>query len=183
MRNNREASLAHVYADEGGFVVRATEPGGAGNWGISFERFAAWWKATGRKGDPTFDDLKAMPRGDADKLYGKFFIDPCHFDDLPKGVDYVVLDGFINGGGLLILRRALGLGDKGLFDPQVLWAAKHREPKAFINKLCDTRLARNKTLKIYREPTKAGGKTTYGMVWDRRTELVRKRALAMLGGK
>jgi lysozyme family protein len=180
MRANRGPALAYVFVDEGGYVERNTEPGGAGNFGISFERFKAW-RAINGKPPATFADLKAMSKVEAAALYDKFFLTPAHFDDLPAGVDYVVLDGFINGGGLLILQRALGVKATGHFDPVTLWAAKHREPKALINRLCDVRLARNKTLRLYRQPTKPGGNTTFGRVWDRRTELVRSRALKMAG--
>jgi lysozyme family protein len=186
MRSNRAPALSLVYGDEGGFVIRDTEPGGAGNFGISFDEFKDWWRLQKRVGNPTFDDLKAMPRSEADALYAKFYMDPAHFDDLASGVDYVVLDGFINGGGLTILQGALGFAEserevqRHVFGPKTLWAATHRDPRALINKLCDVRLARNKTLKLYTRPTKPGGKTTFGQVWDRRTELVRGRALKMV---
>lgn len=184
MRTNRSAALAYVFTDEGGYAERAIEPGGAVNMGVSFERFVAWRQLKG-KPHPTFADLKAMTRDEATALYDKFFLTPAHFDDLPAGVDYVVLDGFINGGGLTILQRALGLADgepeveHHQFGPKTLWGAVHRDAKTFVGKLCDTRLARNKTLRAYHQPVKTGSTTTFGVVWDRRTELVRGRALKM----
>jgi lysozyme family protein len=123
---------------------------------------------------------------DADALYGKFFMDPCHFDDLPLGVDYVVLDGFINGGGLIILQHALGMKDDHpevehhIFGPVTLWGATHRDPRVFINKLCDVRRARNAVLRLSNKPIKTGSQKTWEQVWNERTEVVRKRALAMV---
>lgn len=187
MRSNRQKVLAFVYHDEGGWVVRDTEPGGAGNRGISFERFEAWWHLQGRVGTPTFEDLKNQPQSDADALYGKFFMDPCHFDDLASGVDYVVLDGFINGGGLSILQNALGLKtgnhevDNHIFGPVTLWAAKHRDPVKLINALCDERKNRNGRLKKRNDPIKPGSSKTWMMVWNERVETVRSRALQMVG--
>lgn len=186
MKSNRQTALDFIYHDEGPFVIRDTEPGGAGNRGISFERFRAWWHLQGRHGEPTFDDLKNQPQADADALYGKFFLDPAHFDDLPFGVDYVVLDGFINGGGLTILQRALGLNDEHpevehhIFGPVTLWAAKHRDPRVLINKLCDVRRERNGNLRLSKKIIKFGSAKTWEQVWNERTEVVRKRALAMV---
>lgn len=165
-----------VYIDEGGFAVRAIEPGGAVNMGISFERFEAWRALKGQHG-VTHDDLKNMTRPEATEIYARFFFIPAHFDDLPSGVDYAVLDPWINGGGLVILNRALGFKDDHKpFDPVTLWAAKHRDAGALIDKLCDVRLARYRTLKNRNQPVKEGSKTTFLMVWEKRTELVRKRA-------
>jgi lysozyme family protein len=184
MRTNRDAAMTYVFVDEGGYAERPMEPGGAVNMGVSFERFIAW-RALNKKPKPTWADLKAMPRDEARALYDKFFFNPAHFDDLPVGVDYVVLDGFINGGGLTILQRALGLAPTHhevaahQFGPVTLWGSTHRDGKALIGKLCDTRLARNRTLRDYAVPVKLNSKTTFGMIWDRRTELVRGRALKM----
>jgi lysozyme family protein len=186
MKSNRHVVLDFIYSAEGGFVIRDTEPGGAGNRGIAFERFKAWWHLQKRTGEPTFDDLKNQPQADADALYGKFFMDPCHFDDLPLGVDYVVLDGFINGGGLIILQHALGMKDDHpevehhIFGPVTLWGATHRDPRVFINKLCDVRRARNAVLRLSNKPIKTGSQKTWEQVWNERTEVVRKRALAMV---
>jgi lysozyme family protein len=113
-------------------------------------------------------------------------MDPAHFDDLPIGVDYVVLDGFINGGGLIILQHALGMKDDHpevehhIFGPVTLWGAKHRDPRVFINTLCDVRRARNGNLRLSKKTIKVGSQKTWEQVWNERTEVVRKRALAMV---
>jgi lysozyme family protein len=181
MLANRPKVMEYVYKDEGGFAIRELEPGGAVNMGIAFARFEAWRLLKSKK-VVTFDDLKAMTRDEATEIYAKFYFVPSHFDDLPSGVDYSVLDPFINGGGLVILNRTLGFkDDHHPYGPDTLWGAKHRDPKWVIEKIREVRLARNKTLHNYSTPVSATSSTTFGRVWDRRTDLVCSRSLALAG--
>jgi lysozyme family protein len=179
---NRVRVMDFVYKDEGGFAIRALEPGGAVNMGISFARFEAWRKLKDPHKIVTFDDLRAMTREEATEIYAQFFFVPAHFDILPGGVDYSVLDPFINGGGLVILNRSLGFkDDHHPFGPDTVWAAKRRDPKALIEKIRDVRLARNKTLHNYNTPVSPTSSTTFARVWDRRTGLVCTRSLVLAG--
>jgi lysozyme family protein len=166
-------------------VIRDTEPGGAGNRGIAFERFKAWWHLQKRVGEPTFDDLKNQPQADADALYGKFFMDPCHFDDLPLGVDYVVLDGFINGGGLIILQHALGMKDDHprssiTSSARSRSGARRIATRACSSTSCATCAARATPCSGSPTNRSRPALKTWEQVWNERTEVVRKRALAMV---
>lgn len=186
-----EVLTKYVKPDEGGYVERDSEPGGAGNFGLAFTNFAAWRRLQGM-GHPTFADLRALSWDEAMQIYAYMFARPCHFDELPPGVNYTVLDSCINngeGGETAFLREALGLpvqdakGRKLRFTPDVLWGAKHRDPAALVNAFCDVRLKHQKGYRLYNALPTPKSKHTYGYVWDNRVTLVRGRALAMIQEK
>jgi lysozyme family protein len=166
---------AFVFPDEGGFVVRDTEPGGAGNLGISFTVFKQWWMAKGRPRAPTFDDLRALTKADAVDVYTIFFATPLHFADLPGGVDYCVLDSGINDGthaSVALLQQALKLHADGKFTPGALAAAKAANPTDLINAHCDLCLERKQANPEW---------PRFGKGWTNRIAKRRTRALAMIG--
>lgn len=178
----RAEALAYVFADEGGYAERGTEGGGAVNRGITYATFKDWVRKQG-KPMPTWSDLKAMSEAEATEIYVAHYLAPIHFDDLPYGVGYAVLDAAILGGvggATKILNRVLGWGAQGaLWTPITKWAVNHREPIALINKLCDDRLATYRTFKNWSVPVKEGSSRTWGEGWTARIERVRGRALEM----
>ena len=185
MKGNLAASLERILKHEGGYAERATEGGGAVNMGITFTTFESHWHKSGKPGKPTFQDLREMTREAAIGIYDDLYAKKIDFDRLPKGFDYVLLDSAVNngvGGAIQNLQVALRLPVTKKWSPSLSWAARTKNATVLINLFCDTRLKRQKTFRDYNTPTKIGGKTTFGMVWDRRVEEVRKTALAMLGG-
>lgn len=183
MTAKHDTALAWVFQDEGGYAERKEEGGGAVNMGITFAVFSAWRTGQG-KPTPTFSDLRAMTREEAAAIYTAQYLAPIHFDELPAGVDYAVLDAAVNGGvtgSIKILQRALGMNEiDGHFGLVTRWAANHRDVPMLIGKLCDLRLATYKTYKTYDVPIKAGSARTWGDVWTARIGKVRARALAMV---
>lgn len=164
-----------VFPDEGGFVIRSTEPGGAGDLGVSFLVFATWEAAHGRP-HPTFDDLKSMPKSEAAEIYTALYASPLHFNDLPSGVDYCVLDSGINDGvhgSTELLQRAMNVAPvTGKFSDDLLKRAQEADPKTIINAHCDLCLARKKANPEWAQ---------WGPGWTRRIERRRTRSLAMIG--
>lgn len=159
MRANLAKCLEYVFADEGGFVIRDSEPGGAGNLGVSFQTFEEW-----RDEDVTYDDLKALDKKEAGRIYEALYWNKIDGDNLPGGVDYCVFDSAINdgvGGSKRLLEEALN--NDG-------WEALKSDPALYINKLCDLCLERKKG--------KVGWKH-YGRGWTKRINRRRERALAM----
>lgn len=183
MRYNEKASLDYVFKDEGGYAERNTEGGGAVNMGITFTVFVAWRQA---KGIPhsTFADLKAMTREEAADIYRAHFLSSIHFDDMPSGVDYVVLNAAIQGGvtgSIKLLQTALKLKPvDGHYGLVTRWAATHRRASDLINWLCAEQLAKYKTFKRFTDPYKEGATRTWGDIWTARIKLVNKRAQAMV---
>lgn len=187
MRANVDAALAFVFRDEGGYAERPEEGGGAVNMGITFTVFKFWRLGIGLP-EPTWADLKAMTKEEATEIYIVQYLNAVHFDELPAGVDYAVYDASITGGvtgSIKLLQEALGLkpvdGNYGLVTK---WAANHRVVPELINKLCDLRLAKYKTFKIYNKianPAKPVEKqVTWGKIWSNRIEEVRKRSMSMV---
>lgn len=187
MKSNTAAALAFVFKDEGGYAERNTEGGGAVNRGITFTVFKAWRLAHGQP-EPTFADLKASSIEEATEIYQAQFLGGVHFDELPAGVDYVVLNAAIQGGvtgAVKLLQQALSLAPvDGHYGLVTRWAANHRPVVDLINKLCDVQLAKYQTFKRWTEianPTAAKEKQrTWGQIWGDRIALVRKRGLGML---
>src|SRR5882757_9614145 len=97
MKSNELAALDFVLKDEGGYAERPEEGGGAVNKGVTFTVFKAW-RLKQNKPEPTWADLKAMTVEEAGQIYAAQFFEGVHFDDLPAGIDYCVLDAAVNGG-------------------------------------------------------------------------------------
>lgn len=182
MKNNVEMIMDWVFTHEGGYAERPEEPGGAVNMGISFTAYKDAWKRLKKPGEPTWADLKAMPRGnvtddrpmDAEDIYAYSFFAPISFDVLPSGVDYAMYDLVVNsgvGGGIRALRRKWNMNPKlGKMDAQLLWALKARDSVKVIDDICDARLSLMKGSKNW---AKFEGN------WTRRVDKVRTRAKAM----
>jgi lysozyme family protein len=93
MKDNFEESLRRVLAHEGGYGNHPSDPGGATNWGITIADARMYWKR-----DATPDDVKAMPRDVAKRIYKAQYWDKMRCDELPSGVDYAVFDFGVNSG-------------------------------------------------------------------------------------
>lgn len=181
MRENRETALAAILHLEGGYDERPTEGGGAVNHGITFTVFQAWRRLKAGQ-EVTFADLKDMTKEEAVEIYTEQFLAPIHFDELPAGVDYVMLDMAVIGGptgATRILQKALGLKVDGHFGLVTRWAANHRVILDLINRISDVRLEtypKFKNWSVVAVPTTG---RTWGEIWTSRIAAVRKRALAL----
>ena len=187
-----EQAMIYILNEEGGFATRPTEGGGAVNMGITYSVFRDW-RAKQGKDAPSFADLKAMPRNEAIAIYRARFADMIRFDELPRGVGYVVLDSAVNNGvsgAMRVLARALGTERPrpGHGPTDIMLAAiMQRGPANVIAAVCDERRREQKTFRTYaKHITKTVlGRVielprTWGQAWDGRVERVRCRALAML---
>lgn len=181
MKENWKVSMYHVLKDEGiGLEIRSTEGGGAVNMGVTFEAWQNYSKKH-KLPEATFENLGKITVDTAMDVFRDLYADKIHFDDLPHGSDYCVLDSAINngpGGATRFLQRALGLPVTGKFDQVTLEKAKASPAHELVDKFCDIRLAIQKTFKNYNHPASRG--KTFGWVWDRRVELVRTRAKTII---
>lgn len=113
-----DAAMVRVFADEGGYTNDPVDPGGATNWGITIIDARKYWKA-----DASPADVRAMPKAVASDIYRKHYANPMHYDALPAGVDYGVLDAAINSGvgrAPKWLASALGVALRPIGDLAVL---------------------------------------------------------------
>lgn len=165
-----------VFSDEGGFVVRSAEPGGAGNFGVSFEVFERWRKVQGQR-NPMIIDLKAMTEDEARAIYDAYFwVERASADDLQLGVDYCVFDTAIQPAGVnaaAMLSEVLDLQVSQKMTPALVAAANAADAVGLINKLCDRWLVRKK---------KRDEWPRFGKGWTARVEKRRTRSLSLVGG-
>jgi lysozyme family protein len=169
--------LQAIVKKEGGYVERASEPGGAGNFGVSFNQYKAW-RALHKQSEPTLEDLKSMLPSEAVKIYANMYAPPIWYHLLNPGVAKVMLDGAVNrgvGGQIGDAQEAMGLDVDHTVGPVTLWALTHRPHDELIDQLCDFRLAKQKTFKLYDVealPDKKPG-LTWGTIWDTRVQQLR----------
>ena len=186
MKSNVDAALAYVFKDEGGYAERKVEGGGAVNKGITFKVFKTWRLLKGMP-EPTWKDLELMETAEATEIYQEQYLKGVHFDDIPAGPDYCVLDASITGGvggSIKLLQGVLGLERDGHYGLVTRWAVQHRPVVAMIDALCNARLEKYKTFHTFNEianPDRPPEKQkTWGRIWTDRIEVVRKRSKAMV---
>ena len=187
MKSNVDAALAYVFKDEGGYAERKVEGGGAVNKGITFKVFKTWRLLKGMP-EPTWKDLELMETAEATEIYQEQYLKGVHFDDIPAGPDYCVLDASITGGvggSIKLLQGVLGLERDGHYGLVTRWAVQHRPVVAMIDALCNARLEKYKTFHTFNEianPDRPPEKQkTWGQIWTARIEVVRKRAKILAG--
>ena len=171
MKSNLAQVMDWVFLHEGGYAERDSEPGGAVNMGISFTAYKDWWTKNKKEGEPSFEDLKKLTREDAEGIYRDWFFTPVHFDTMPSGVDYALIDLAVNsgvGGCLRAVSKQLRFPSVSKMTPQLSWALRFRDSVAIINAICDARLALMKSSSKW---------SRFKDNWTRRVDKVRERAL------
>jgi lysozyme family protein len=169
---NFPAVMAEIFKHEGGYVDHPADPGGATNMGITFATLKSW------RGQPiTKADVKALTKAEAEAIYRAKYWNPTKCDDLPAGIDLIMMDGSVNSGigrGPKWVQSALGVTADGKVGPATIAAAKVADPVAVINAACDARLKFLRSLKTW---------PTFGKGWQRRVDDVRAVALRMASVK
>lgn len=172
MRSNLETVLSKIFGHEGEFSNRplSQDPGGPTKWGVTQKTLRAW-----RGGNVSVDDVRNLTLKEAAEIYRKQYAAPVRFDDLPSGLDYVMLDYAINSGpaqAVKTLQRVLGVSPvDGVMGLKTMAAVRAANDNQTINKVQDARLAFMRGLKNW--STNRNG-------WTIRVASVRKAALAMV---
>lgn len=165
---NFPAVMAHVFREEGGYVDHPRDPGGATNMGITHITLAEY------RGHPVSKaDVKALTKAEASEIYRKRYWNVIKGDDLPAGIDLVMMDGSVNSGvgrGPKWVQAALRVAQDGKVGRQTIDAAWTANAADTINAACDARLVFLKSLKTW---------DTFGRGWTSRVGRVRKEALEM----
>ena len=110
--------IDRILAEEGGLSDHPADPGGLTNYGISQRAY------------PTLD-IAALTLNDAKALYRRDYWQVLHGDQLPDGLDLLLLDCAINQGpatAIKLLQRALRIRDDGIIGPETLNAAAAAMP-------------------------------------------------------
>lgn len=169
--DNYAAALARVLVHEGGYVNDSRDPGGATMRGVTQAVYDGYRT---RKGLPR-KHVRQISDEELQAIYRTGYADKIAFDKLPRGVDYVVLDGAVNSGpsqSVKWLQRALNMNvvDGILGEATLAAVASHPSQVDLIESICAIRLAFLKALKTW---------GAFGKGWARRVEEVRRAGQAM----
>ena len=121
--------LAHILAEEGGYVFDPKDPGGETKYGIS------------KRAHPSVD-IKALTPDQAGAIYKANYWNPISGDALPAGVALIVFDMAVNQGArraAITLQTAVGAKADGAIGPKTIEAVKSRSPVALIQKIAEMR--------------------------------------------
>lgn len=134
---------------EGGKDDDPIDPGGRTNQGIIQRVYSSWRK---KKGLPV-RDVFLMENNERDEIYYQNYGRLVRFDELPPGVNLVVLDGGVNSGpsqSIKWLQRALGLGADGVLGDRTLEAViNHPDHDKLIANICEQRMKFLRALKTF----------------------------------
>jgi len=169
MKSNFSACLRITLQYEGDYVDHPKDPGGATNLGITFAVLKAW-----RKTNITKDDVRALTKDEAAKIYKARYWDKVGGDDLPLGLDLCMFDYGVNSGparAVKALQRIVGVKADGVMGDDTQAAVQKYEAKVLVEKLCDERLRFVQGLRTW---------STFGKGWGRRIASVRRAGLMMV---
>lgn len=139
MQDNFDNVLALVLKEEGGFVNDPQDPGGMTNLGVTKR---VWEGFVGHPVDEA--EMRALTPASVGPLYKQNYWDKVHGDDLPRGLDYAVMDLAVNSGtgrAAKFLQQACGIEDDGVIGPGTMAAINAANPVDLIDKVCNHRLA------------------------------------------
>jgi lysozyme family protein len=149
MKSNFAAALKIELTYEGGKDDDPVDPGGRTNQGIIQRVYAAYRI---RKGLPA-RDVFLMDDSERDEIYRTQYFDKIRFDELPPGLDLVIVDGAINSGvsqSIKWVQRALNLTADGVLgDVTMQRIQDHPDHDMLIRGILDRRRAFLKALKTF----------------------------------
>lgn len=134
---------------EGGKDDDPVDPGGRTNQGVIQREFSAWLKKNGKPNRDVF----TMTNEERDTIYFENYGQKIKFDELPPGIDIVMLDGAINSGpsqAIKWLQRALDLSADGVLGNNTMQALlDYPDDDTLIAKILDRRMAFLRALKTF----------------------------------
>ncbi len=171
-QDNFITALAFVLRWEGGYVDHPADSGGATHRGITLASLADW-----RGHEVSKADLRALSRGETERIYRARYWDALSGDDLPAGLDLALFDLAVNAGSaraIRLLQQHLALVEDGRLGPLTWQALRRAEGSALIRGLCAAR--RDFLRKLPSFPV-------FGRGWLARTRAVEDQALRFAGGQ
>jgi lysozyme family protein len=144
------ARMIDMY--EGKYGWNRKDPGGPTNFGITCFDLA---EHRGQKMDSMerwAPIVKAMTKAEAEEIYRKKYAAALRYDDLPAGVDALLMDYGVNSGigrPIVVMKRLLKVtgGSATRIDSALLDAIKKVDPVWLINQVCAERLTFMKAIK------------------------------------
>jgi lysozyme family protein len=173
MRENFAAALKIELVFEGGMDDDPVDPGGRTKNGITQKVYASYRRRKGLAARDVFQ----MVDSERDEIYRTQYFDKIRFDELPPGLDLVIVDGAINSGvsqSIKWVQRALGIqadGSMGTVTMQRI--QEHDDHDLLIAQILARREAFLKSLKTF---------WRFGKGWLNRTGQLRKKGQAWAMG-
>jgi lysozyme family protein len=142
-------AMAIEYKFEGGKDDDPVDPGGRTNQGVIQREFSAWLRKNGKPNRDVF----TMTNEERDAIYFENYGAKIMFNDLPPGIDVVVLDGSINSGvsqSVKWVQRCLGISATGIMGNITLQAIlQYPDHDVLIAKILERREAFLRSLKTF----------------------------------
>lgn len=172
MQNNFSKVMEHIFQWEGGYVDHPDDPGGATNMGITRTTLSNW------RGRPVSkQEVRDLTKAEAEEIYEKSYWKNIRGDDMPNGLDLVMMDAGVNSGpsqSIKWLQRALLVEDDGILGPITMGAVRASQSlSGLINKTLDERLKSVRQFRNY---------NVFGRGWENRIRSTRRHALELLNG-
>ena len=177
--SNFQRCMDTVLAQEGGFSDDPADPRGPTHFGITTSVLKDWRQSQGLTAQDqsvTVDDLRKLGRDEACEIYRTRYWNVLRCDDLPMGVDLLVLDFGITAGtaqSAKMLQQVVGAAADASVGDATIAAAKAMPPRDIVEKVSDRRL------EYYQQQPAAQGSIK---TWTNRTMAIRKGALDMING-
>lgn len=149
MKENYSRAMKIELTFEGGKDDDPIDPGGRTNQGVIQREFSAWLLRSGK----TPRDVFTMTDAERDAIYYQNYGAKIHFDELPPGVDVVMLDGAINSGvsqSIKWAQRALNINADGVLGTVTLQRIMdHPDHDQLIEGILYRRMAFLRSLKTF----------------------------------
>lgn len=169
MNSNWNKSFMLLLMSEGGYVDHPSDPGGRTNLGVTQ---AVWENWVGRVSNEK--EMRSLTPEMVKPLYKKKYWDACKCDEMPLGIDYILLDYAVNAGcgrAIKALQSAVGANPDGAIGPKTLQAVK--ETPDLIDKFSEEKVRFYKSLPTF---------SVFGNGWLNRVEHVKNEAFLMVNG-
>lgn len=133
--------LLFQNAAKSGFSDIPEDAGGPTMCGITLNTYRQFCKRMGYP-SPSADELRNIPFGHWEATLRYMFWNPCHADELPAPLAYIIVDWFWASGfaGLKRVQRILSVKQDGIFGPVTVAAILSQTPESLFNKIKEERL-------------------------------------------
>jgi len=170
MNGNWQKSFELMLKSEGGYVNNPADPGGMTNLGVTK---ATWENWVGRESDEA--EMRGLTPEKVEPMYKKKFWDAVRGDELPVGLDYILLDFAVNAGvgrSIKTLQSAVGVTPDGGFGPLTMAAVQAIEPQNLIERFSQAKEDFYRSLNTF---------NVFGKGWLNRVADVKLKANSMIG--
>jgi lysozyme family protein len=126
-----------LLASEGGYSNRASDHGGPTNMGITLATLTHW------RGHPcTYEDVQALSQAEALSIYWTNYWHAMRCDELPHGVNYIVMDAGVMSGpsrAIKMLQQVVNVDQDGIIGKDTMAAVKDEAPAYIVTQMSAVR--------------------------------------------